>query len=430
MKPRNILKTIAISLVIISISFGLTIYFIFKEYKSLVLAEDLVSNLQTDIFQRRLVADDYLIYKNNRAKDQWWVKQSDINEFLKKGNSALSEKESQEILIQIEDSVIKSQQVFDQIIVLVESKESISSENLSRLNTQLTAKAQETISLAEELYRQVSLKKYEALDYLVLLFSVLISIYLLLLIISFIIIWRSVNLMETVSQMKSDFVSLVSHQLKTPVAQIKGFVENMLDGLIGEFTPKQKEYLSYLSNVANKNGQLIDDLLNISRIERGMLKVNIEPLDINSLLDETLSPLRNVAKVKGVVLEERLLGKSVMISGDPVKTREAIRNIVDNAIKFTPASKKVSVSAEDSGNMVVVEVSDQGIGIDPDVQTELFEKNRLYSGKVKASGAGLGLFLSKQFIELSGGIISFKTKLGEGTTFNIKFPKNKNGTNK
>ncbi len=430
MKPKIILKIILIALAIISVGFGATIYVTFKHYQSLVIVGEKVDQIKTDVFLRRLVADDYLIYKNERSKEQWLTKQLEISEFLKNQKNLLVDPASQNILSKINNSVAKSEEIFTQIIYIVENDNNTSSENLSRLTTQLTAKAQETISMATELRRQVSQEKASALNELVLLFSVLISIYLIFLIISFIIIWRSVGLLQRVDEMKSDFVSLVSHQLKTPVAQIKGFVENMLDGLIGEFTPKQKEYLNYLSTVANKNGQLIDDLLDISRIERGMLKVNIEPMDINALLEETLAPLRNVAKNKGVVLEEKLLGKSVTINGDPVKTREAIRNIVDNAIKFTPASKKVSVKATEEGDKVMIEIADEGTGIDQNVRNELFEKNRVWAGKVKASGAGLGLFLSKQFIELTGGIITFTTEVGRGTTFTIKFPKQNNGTNK
>jgi signal transduction histidine kinase len=228
---------------------------------------------------------------------------------------------------------------------------------------------------------------------------------------------------KQVQEMKSDFVSLVSHQLKTPVAQIKGYIENMLDGLTGPINDKQKDYLLDMRNVAEKNGSLIDDLLNVSRIERRMLKVVIEPIHLNALLNDVLEPLRLVAKAKGVDLVEKVIAKDISISGDPVKTKEAIRNIVDNALKFTESGKKVIVSLHDAVSTAVVEITDQGPGVDPDVQKELFEKNRVWSGKVKASGAGLGLYLSKQFIELTGGTITFSTSPGRGTTFTITLKK-------
>jgi signal transduction histidine kinase len=227
---------------------------------------------------------------------------------------------------------------------------------------------------------------------------------------------------QEVQEMKSDFVSLVSHQLKTPVAQIKGYTENMLDGLTGPLTDKQREYLSDMLNVAGKNSNLIDDLLNVSRIERRMLKVNVVSLAFVPLINDVLSPLRDVAKKKGVELVERLSNDSVSVQGDDVKTREALRNIVDNAIKFTDQGKRVTVETVREGDYMKVSISDEGPGVDPDVQTEIFEKNRVWAGKVKSSGAGLGLYLSKQFLELTGGSIAFATAPGKGTTFTVKLP--------
>ncbi len=228
---------------------------------------------------------------------------------------------------------------------------------------------------------------------------------------------------KEVEEMKSDFVSLVSHQLKTPVAQIKGYAENMLDGLTGPLTPKQKDYLGDMIRVAHKNSKLIDDLLNVSRIERRMLKINLENLPIAELLNDVLSPLKLVAEQKGVKLVENIPATKAAIVGDTVKTREAVRNIVDNALKFTPVGKSVTVTAKEDATSVTVSIEDEGPGVDPDVQKEIFEKNRVWSGKVKASGAGLGLFLSKQFIELTGGTISFNTTPGKGTVFNINLRK-------
>jgi signal transduction histidine kinase len=223
--------------------------------------------------------------------------------------------------------------------------------------------------------------------------------------------------------MKSDFVSLVSHQLKTPVAQIKGYVENMLDGLTGPINAKQKDYLTDMLAVANKNSKLIDDLLNVSRIERGMLKLNPEPLELGALLDDVLAPLRLVAQAKGVILKESLPAAPFTVIGDAVKTREAVRNIIDNALKFSTPGMTVTVTGKANGTQGLISIADEGPGIDPDVQTELFKKDRVWAGKVQAAGAGLGLYLSKKFIELGGGTITFITAPNKGTTFYITLRK-------
>jgi signal transduction histidine kinase len=228
--------------------------------------------------------------------------------------------------------------------------------------------------------------------------------------------------MKKIDEMKSDFVSLVSHQLKTPSAQIKGYAANMIDGLTGPLTDKQREYLGDMISVANRNSKLIDDLLNVSRIERGLLKVELVAVSVDEVMRIALSPVRLVASQKGVTLVEKNEAAEFKIRADVAKTPEALRNIIDNAVKFTPQGGTVEVTAKEWGSFVQFSIKDAGPGIDPDVQKELFEKNRVWSGKVKASGAGLGLYLSKRFIELGGGTIAVVTG-DKGTTFTVQLPK-------
>ncbi len=138
------------------------------------------------------------------------------------------------------------------------------------------------------------------------------------------------------------------------------------------------------------------------------------------LIKRAVSPLHAVAEAKKVILKEVYPQNSIALHIDPDKIVEAVRNVIDNAIKFSSKDDMVKIVVENEINPVLT-ISDQGPGIDPDVQKELFEKNRVWSGKVKASGAGLGLYLSKQFIELQGGTITYVTALGKGTIFTINF---------
>ncbi len=231
-------------------------------------------------------------------------------------------------------------------------------------------------------------------------------------------VFHDVSEEQKISHMKSDFISLVSHQLKTPVAQIKGFVSNMLDGLTGKLTKKQKEYLYDIMSVADKNSDLIDDLLSISRIERGVIKFDKEKIAVKDMLTQVIDPLRQVAERKHISLKEDFEIQTV-VQIDKIKTIESIRNVLDNAIKFSPADGIITIIAKEEKGFLVVSVADQGSGIDPDVQKELFEKDRVWSGKVKASGSGLGLYLCKQFITLQGGNIDYVTS-SKGTTFFIR----------
>lgn len=424
MNSRKIIKAVTLVMCVVTAFGAGMIYVVFGNYRTLLDNRERVDQIMDVTFRKRVVADDYLLHRNERAKEQWFIAQTEIEETVAKVLQEFDEPQERAILTDMQEKVRESRNIFTDITTgETSSSTDITAQNVIRLGAQLTSKAQEVIALAAELRTGIISKTAAALRTMILLFSAAIALYLILLIASFSVIWRSVNVLARIDEMKSDFVSLVSHQLKTPVAQVKGYVENMLEGLTGDLNEKQRDYLNDMLKVANKNSRLIDDLLNISRIERGLLMINFEPLPFNDLMEDVLGPMRDVARQKGVRLAEGIPKLPLSVVGDPVKTREAIRNIVDNALKFTKQGGTVSISAAERPQHVEVSITDEGPGIDPNVQSELFEKNRIWSGKVVASGAGLGLFLSKQFIELTGGSISFKTVQGKGTTFVVKMKK-------
>ena len=232
---------------------------------------------------------------------------------------------------------------------------------------------------------------------------------------------RDVTQERKVEEMKSDFVSMASHQLKTPSAQIKGFADNMLSGLTGPLNEKQKEYLRDMLSIADRNSKLIDDLLNVSRLERGMVKADIKNVQIKEIIELALSAVKKFAKERDVTLKESYLAEDFYVMADFDKSVEVIRNIVHNAIKFTKTSSTVTISAYKDEEDVVVSVKDEGEGISAEEQKTLFLKEKVLGGRVKSSGAGLGLYLAKQFTELQGGKINFDTEPGKGTTFFIYF---------
>ncbi len=234
---------------------------------------------------------------------------------------------------------------------------------------------------------------------------------------------RDITKEKEIDRAKTEFVSLASHQLKTPSAQIKGFIDNMLSGLTGPLNKKQKEYLNDMFAIADRNSKLIDDLLNVSRLERGMLTADIKNVQIRKILEIALSPLMKMAKEKGVTIKKEYPEENFYILADFDKSVEIIRNIIHNAIGFTKPSSSVTISLHKDRKDVVMSVQDEGEGITPENQKTLFAKEKVLGGKVKAAGAGLGLYLAKQFIDLQGGKINFDTKPGEGTTFYIYFKK-------
>ncbi len=424
MKAKTLLTIAAGVMALVSAVFAAALHLEISSYQKSLLGSETAYGIAQDVFERNVVGSDYLFFGSDRARDQWSLRQSKIETQIEQ-LAALSENQEEvaELEAGIKVLMSQSEEIFAKLILLKEGSENTSAENLTRLASQLNVKSQQTVAAAETAGKIMGRESRAALDRFILLFSVITSLFFLLLIVSFFLIRRSVEELSKVDELKSDFVSLVSHQLKTPVAQIKGYAENMLDGLTGPITPKQKDYLEDMIHVANKNSKLIDDLLNVSRIERQMLKVNLENLPVMELLTDVLSPLQSVAAKKGVKLVENIPATNAKIVGDTVKTREALRNIVDNALKFTEPGKSVTVTAQEEATTVAISIQDEGPGIDPDVQKEIFEKNRVWAGKVKASGAGLGLFLSKQFIELTGGTIGFNTVPGKGTVFTINLRK-------
>lgn len=224
-----------------------------------------------------------------------------------------------------------------------------------------------------------------------------------------------------IEQMKSDFVSMASHQLKTPSAQIKGFIDNMLDGLTGPLNEKQKEYLHDMFGIADRNSKLIDDLLDVSRLERGICVADIRTAQIKEIVELAISPLRKMVHETGITITEHYHQESLYVLADFSKSVEALRNIMHNAIQLTKPSGSVTISMYKEHTHVVVSVKDEGEGLTPENQETLFTRAMILGGRVKASGAGLGLYLAKQFVELQGGTINVQTELGKGTTFYIVF---------
>ena len=227
---------------------------------------------------------------------------------------------------------------------------------------------------------------------------------------------------KRVEQMKSDFVSLVSHQLKTPVAQFKGYIYNMLAGLTGELTPKSREYLEDMQVIANKNYRLLSDLLNVSRIERGVISVDIRPVALKEIVDEAVAPYYDQIKAKGLDIQIDGLDQEIIVAADKEKLIEALGNTVHNALKFTDrGSISVRVSCKES--VAVVAVIDTGNGIAQDRLDRMFSRDMALDGApIAGGGAGLGLYIAKQFLRLQGGDISVQSMPNKGASFIFTIP--------
>jgi signal transduction histidine kinase len=224
---------------------------------------------------------------------------------------------------------------------------------------------------------------------------------------------------------KSEFISIASHQLRTPLTAIKGYISLILEGSYGVVTPTLQDILNKVYIVNNRMGQLVEDLLNISRIESGRVQYNFTEAQIEPIVADAVDMFTIMAKEKKLSLKIKLPKKTLpKLMLDVNKIREVISNLIDNALKYTKEGG-VTVSVEGKQNCVVIAVQDTGIGVDQKESKRLFEKFTRSSETMKldVSGTGLGLYVGKNFVEAHGGLISVESEgPGKGSTFIIKLP--------
>lgn len=225
-------------------------------------------------------------------------------------------------------------------------------------------------------------------------------------------------------RLKSIFVSTVSHELRTPMTSMKGLVENMLDGLTGRLTDRQSFYLDRVKHNIERLTRMINELLDLSKIEAGGMQLWQTQLSVVELVTEVVETLQEAARQKSLSLTVEMESGIPEIAGDRDKLHQVLTNLINNAIKFTEPGGTISVDGQlRSDGMVQIGVSDTGCGIPQNEIHNIFE--RFYSGEsvaVSARGAGLGLAISKSLIELHGGQIWVKSIPGEGSHFYFTLP--------
>jgi two-component system phosphate regulon sensor histidine kinase PhoR len=226
-----------------------------------------------------------------------------------------------------------------------------------------------------------------------------------------------------IDEMKNEFFSTISHELRTPLFSIQGFVRLILDDEVPD-AETQREFLGIIGRQAEQLGQLVNNLLNISRLESGMLEMERKSVQLLDVLQQTVSKLQGMAQSKDIVLEANLPTDLPPVTGDRGWLEQVATNLVGNAIKFTPEGGKVRISAQQSNDQVLVEVSDTGIGIPADALDRIFDKfyRVPHESGERSEGTGLGLHIAKQIVELHDGRILAESNVGEGSTFWFMLP--------
>jgi signal transduction histidine kinase len=229
--------------------------------------------------------------------------------------------------------------------------------------------------------------------------------------------------LEVASQHKSEFLANMSHELRTPLNAIIGFSEVLSERMFGELNEKQEEYLKDIHASGTHLLSLINDILDLSKIEAGRMELELTDFDLPTALDNALMLVRERAGRRNITLRTSVDQRLGEVRADERKIRQVVLNLLSNAIKFTPEGGRIEVAALPKDGAVEVSVSDTGIGIAPTDQEAVFEEFRqVGTAEKKAEGTGLGLTLCRKFVELHGGSISVTSQLGVGSTFTFTLP--------
>jgi signal transduction histidine kinase len=233
------------------------------------------------------------------------------------------------------------------------------------------------------------------------------------------------KILHEVEEMKTNFIQLVTHDLKTPVARIQGLTEQLQRGMAGRLEAKDHELIQHLLNANNELNHFIGSLLELTKLDNQGLRVNLQSKDITMLLEQVIQKHRFTALSKNIRIETRF-EPLFPIRLDSELISKVLSNLIDNAIKYSPSGTTVTISAKEIDEKVEITIADQGIGIPESEIQNLF--SRFYRVKndttIQVKGTGLGLYLSRYFIEAHKGTISVQSFAGSGTMFTLTLPLN------
>jgi PAS domain S-box-containing protein len=226
---------------------------------------------------------------------------------------------------------------------------------------------------------------------------------------------------ERATAMKSKFLASMSHELRTPLNAIVGFSDLLSDETPGPLNPKQKRFVTHIKQGSAHLLQLINDILDLSKIEAGLLELRCEDFGVEDALPEVLSTIRPLAMAKNIRVDQNL-EHGLTLYADRVRFKQILYNLLSNAVKFTSKNGYIEVACLKHKNFVQVSVTDNGIGIRPEDQAMVFEEFRQVEGAAAQQGTGLGLSITKRLIEQQGGTISLSSEIGEGCCFTFTLP--------
>jgi two-component system sensor histidine kinase GlrK len=224
--------------------------------------------------------------------------------------------------------------------------------------------------------------------------------------------------------MKADFFASMSHELRTPLTSIKEGTGLLLDGVGGETTEKQRKLLAILAEESNRLINVVNSLLDLSKMEAGMMTYDFESGHVDPLIRRALAEMAPLIEAKQIKLESKVEAPLPPVRIDPERILQVLRNLLGNAVKFTPKGGQVSVLAKPVNGKLEVSVKDSGPGIPAESLISIFEKfsQGSHKGSHTRQGTGLGLAIAKSIISSHGGRIWAESQLGQGSTFIFVLP--------
>ena len=228
---------------------------------------------------------------------------------------------------------------------------------------------------------------------------------------------------EKANRLKSEFLASMSHELRTPLHTIIGFSELLSEEIEGPLSPKQKRFVSHIRQDSQHLLELINDILDLSKIEAGRLELRLEEFDMGQAIDEVISSIQLRATEKEQKLDVSVLSQ-FLIYADRVRFKEILYNLLSNAVKFTPEHGVISVQCETERDMLIVSVRDTGIGISAEEHASIFDKFHQVGSTTKGvrEGTGLGLAITKRLVELHCGSITVESERDKGALFTVRMP--------
>ncbi|HZB44085.1 MAG TPA: ATP-binding protein [Pyrinomonadaceae bacterium] len=231
--------------------------------------------------------------------------------------------------------------------------------------------------------------------------------------------------LRELSDMKEEFLALTTHDLRSPLTVISGVINFFTSGRLGDMTPEQKNMVAMMERNTQSLIELVNDLLDASKLESGTLRLEVAPVELGPLVAELRETMLPMAREKEIALEEHVAADLPAVSADRAKLRRVLVNLLSNAVKFTPKGGRIEVDAARDGKRAVrVSVTDTGVGIPPEDLARLFDKFEQARSRATRSekGTGLGLYITRQLVELHGGHINVESEVGRGSTFSFTIP--------